>query len=900
MSSVRPGFRDPNPRWYLHGPMTNNAIRTLSLALILVSPAVEAAQTPGGSTMGENTAKPTISVTEWLVLGPGPVPLPVFAEEKPGAYGLKDLLDDVLLDVRALDPVAGKDGWRVAKTGSDGRVAIASGESRNVPEVVWLAARVRTDRFREMTLTVEGDHPRRAWLDGEPVAAGGIAKAEAGKEPEKVTAKIQIPTGTHLLVIRTVLDPARERERSVGAVLEAQDEKAGLDGLSTEVSPERDLTIHDILDPPQITSLAVSPDGTQVATTLSRILPGTDDSETWIELRSGSDGGLLQSWRGGFEMTGVGWSPVGRTLSYVTQDRKASKDGKSFSTLWLSNLETGEARPVVERIENFAGYVWSPRGDTIVFASTIKEEKDKRGVKLHRGVADRQEGWRDRQVLHLVRVSDGARRRLTAGMLPVGGPVFSPDGAKIAFLRQKEDLKERPYTVQELWELTLASGEAKKLLESGWLTGVAWSPDAKRLLVLGSPSTFGEAGKNVPEGVIPNEYDGQLYLWDPATNAVEAITREFDPAVTGGIWSRRDGNVYFRAADRDFERLYRYDVASRRIEMLEAGVDVLEDWAFAENAAVAAVTGTSPWQPETLRLVDLVSGESRLLAKPSGTWFDTVRTGGVEPFRFTTSNGREVDGRVYFPPGYDASKRSAYPAIVYYYGGTTPVERDFGGRYPKEWWAANGYVVYVLQPTGATGYGQEASAVHVNDWGEVTAAEILEGAERFLAAHPAVDGKRLGCIGASYGGFMTMTLVTKTDRFAAAVAHAGISQLASYWGEGYWGVPYSAGATADSFPWNRRDIYVDRSPLYHADKVKTPVLLTHGASDTNVPVGESDQFFAALRLVGAPSEFLEIEGQDHLILDHAKRIVWSRSIVAWFDRWLKERPEWWEALHPAP
>ena len=89
-----------------------------------------------------------------------------------------------------------------------------------------------------------------------------------------------------------------------------------------------------------------------------------------------------------------------------------------------------------------------------------------------------------------------------------------------------------------------------------------------------------------------------------------------------------------------------------------------------------------------------------------------------------------------------------------------------------------------------------------------------------------------------------------------------------------------------------------RKALFQADKIKTPLLLTHGDSDTNVPPGESDQLFIALRLLGAPVEYLSVEGQNHAIMEHDKRVRWSNSIVAWFDRWLKDRPEWWNAMYP--
>ncbi|MGP8330662.1 MAG: alpha/beta hydrolase family protein, partial [Methanosarcinaceae archaeon] len=109
---------------------------------------------------------------------------------------------------------------------------------------------------------------------------------------------------------------------------------------------------------------------------------------------------------------------------------------------------------------------------------------------------------------------------------------------------------------------------------------------------------------------------------------------------------------------------------------------------------------------------------------------------------------------------------------------------------------------------------------------------------------------------------------------------------------------YSAVATANSFPWNRRDIYVDQSPLFSADKIVTPLLLTHGAGDTNVPPGESEQMYIALKLLGKDVEYLKIDDQNHWVLDYKKRIRWTKSIIAWFDKWLKEQPEFWNDLYP--
>jgi dipeptidyl aminopeptidase/acylaminoacyl peptidase len=147
---------------------------------------------------------------------------------------------------------------------------------------------------------------------------------------------------------------------------------------------------------------------------------------------------------------------------------------------------------------------------------------------------------------------------------------------------------------------------------------------------------------------------------------------------------------------------------------------------------------------------------------------------------------------------------------------------------------------------------------------------------------------------------MTMSLLTKTNIFAAAMAHAGISLIPSYWGEGYWGYAYSAIATANSYPWNRKDIYVERSPLFKADKITTPLLLLHGSVDTNVPPGESTQLFTALRILGRKVEYIQVKGQNHHILAYNQRILWTQTILAWFDKWLKKQPEWWNHLYPSP
>ena len=831
----------------------------------------------------DETPKPEVPVDEWLVLGPVAVPVPAF-DEGDQTGKLKGLLESETLRRGPELPIAGEpvswfageESWRAVDIDTEGAVSLKSPETAgdDTLAVAWLATSLSATRFMTLKLEVESEHLIAISLDG--------AKIEMTDG-----ADIELEPGSHTLAVKTVFNPEIESPWSVSTRITG--DHAG--AVRVSVAGKRDLGILDVIDATTVTAFDLSPDGTQVLLVNARFRPGTDDRETWVELRATSGGGLLSSWRGASAMSQIQFAPTGDRFSYVTRDTK-----EKTSSLWVADLSSGEIREVIGDVKNWRSYSWSPTGENIVYSSSEEPEKDERGIKHLRGLLDRMADHRKISSLYLVSVVDGTARRLTAGSVSASAGAFSPDGGRLLVTRQVEDLSHRPYSRTELWELDLDKGGAHKVRESWWLDGAQYAPDGRRLLVQAGPSEFGDVG--VADGVIQpvNDFDGQLYIWDPESDTVEAITRGFDPAVARASWSRHDGAIYILASDGEYRNVYRFMPEDGRFALLETGIESVNSFNLAEGAATLVAAGTSVWQPQQVVVLDEATAQPRLLVEPATERFRGIRRGEVEPWNFTASDGRTVVGRVYLPAGFDRSKR--YPAIVNYYGGTSPMDRSFGGRYPAEWWAANGYVVYVLTPTGAYGWGQEGSTVHVNDWGEITSRQIIEATGAFLRAHRYVDPDRLGCIGASYGGFMTMSLVTKTDLFAAAVAHAGISALSSYWGEGYWGYSYGSVANADSFPWNRKDIFVEQSPLFAADKVTTPVLLTHGEEDPNVPPGESDQFYAALKLLGVPAEYLRVAGLGHHIMEHDKRALWSKSIVAWFDRWLKDEPEWWESMWP--
>ncbi len=810
-------------------------------------------------------------VQAWLVKGPVKQWLPAFHDETPGGFSVDDLISAPTPAAATLRPVERADGW----VRDD---AVVNVEWAGVGEV-WLATYIASDRYQTVGFELGEPCRAKAWLDGAPVEL-------SGDEP---AGELTLEAGKSLLLVRLVLgdDPAAKGFDSISlSPMMSPEDPLDLVGLSTTVDPDRPVDIRDVLDAPKISALAVSPDGKFVAVTLGAHGPD-GGRETWLEIRSTKDGHVQRSWRGVDGPGGVQWRPGGTAISYTARDGDKT-------TLWVCDLVTETVTPLLRGVERFESYAWNPDGESLVYAFGVEAESDDRQVKRLEAVEDRWPWWRNRSYLVEVGYPGGAARRLTAGDVSARGWSFSPEGTHLLFSRTWPDPQERPYSRTEWFELDLSNLRTQTVLTDRWIGQAGYGKDRDTLVLIGSPSSFDGLGRDLPEGVVPNDYGGQLFLYDRGTGQPRALSRDFDPTVQSAVW-HRSGRVVARVLDRQLQRLA-VCTPSGEWDFLESGVEVVDRWETARGGEVLVCTGTSTTGPQKLQALTVGGDKPRTLCDPGADRYEHVRFGRVDPFVAELEGGAELDGRVYYPLDYDPGR--SYPVIVYYYGGTYPITRDFGGRYPKNVWAGQDYFVYVPNPSGALGYGQDYAARHVNDWGKLTAAEVIAGTKAFLAAHPAADPEAVGCIGASYGGFLTMYLITQTDLFRAAAAHAGISSISSYWAEGYWGYGYGARALANSFPWNAKELYVEQSPLFHADRIETPLLLLHGFDDTNVPKGESDGLYIALKMLGKEVEYVQVEGQDHHILDHDRRVVWNDTILAWFARELKDRPAWWEGMYP--
>ena len=544
------------------------------------------------------------------------------------------------------------------------------------------------------------------------------------------------------------------------------------------------------------------------------------------------------------------------------------------------------------------GFTWAPTEDYLIYYPRENGSAEQGPLKRVVTPRDRIPGHRGRSFLAKYDIKKGTTERLTYGKRSSYLNDISRDGTKILFSTSAENMTERPFGNTSIYQLNLNSYKIdKRVYESGFVDNAKYSPDGTQVLFIGSAEAFDGIGKNCGKHPIANDYDKQAFIMNLATRELTPITKEFNPSVNFLQWNVADKHIYFSTDDKDEVNIYRYNTTKRAFELLPLEVSVIQRFTLpSQSASMAAYYGQDDHTSGVAYLFDMKKMTSRLIADPMKPILDEIELGETHEWNFTASDGTTIHGKYCLPPSFDPEKK--YPLIVYYYGGTTPTVKGISNPYCAQLFASRNYIVYVIQPSGTIGYRQEFSARHVNAWGKRTADDIIEGTKQFCEEHPYVDSEHIGCLGASYGGFMTQYLQTQTDIFAAAVSHAGISNVTSYWGEGYWGYSYNAIAAADSYPWQNPDLFTKQGSLFNADKINTPLLLLHGTVDTNVPIGESIQLFNALKILGKPVEFIQVEGENHFVSDYDKRVLWHNTIMAWFARYLQGNDKWWNDLYP--
>jgi len=879
-------------------------------------------------------------LASWLMLGPVGVRLPAFSDTASLAKRAERVLQTEYLEMEKIPPSEGEKvpwqpgkllDWRKVET-LDSVLVVAPPRDllsfdTSLVHVAHLACYLDNPRWQKLELVLKTRQRAAVYLDGRLIKHKQRSTPERDA-PEEFSCELTLTRDKHLVVVKTVFD-SRD---SLGAwsmtpFLRVK-EDARPHAPAPSLEPVRRFSMADLMKMKSVRDATLSPDGRLAALVVSE--PDLKRNEyvshlLVLDTKTGEEVHALKTEKG---VSSPEWSPDSRRLVFISSGAEGeaeSLERGGGADLWLLDMVTRDMEKVISQERGLGGVSWSPDGEYLYFTAWepragsgsgtgngsesgtgTEAKKSKRYEKLEE-LYERWDYWKNKSHIFVLSLASRAKVQLTTGKFTVGHYELSPDGRAIAFLRSVP-VKGRPFFETELWRLDVETLAIDTLLsERLEIQTFAWSLDSKSIALIGESSVA------TPDDA-HNRYQQSLYLLDASSHRLDKMTAGFDPSVgvdligaeagRKSLWWDKSGRIFFAGTDRSRVRLYSLSTAAgsrargtrsgRHLDgILETALPepVCSYFDVSSDRSSVLCLGASTESSPRVYVIDIRKNSARKLFEPARDVMKHVLTARVVRQDFVNSGGVTIDGWLYYPPGFDSTK--AYPLIVTYYGGVTPMGEYFNGS--AHWLAGQGYFVYVLTPRGATGYGQPFADAHVNDWGGLSAKDVIEGVGKVLASKSFLDRSRVGCHGGSYGGFLTMSLLTQTDIFKAAVSWYGISNIASYWGAGWWGYLYSDVASALSFPWNRPDVYAEKSPLFHADKLKGALLLMHGLDDTNVPALESDQMFTALKVLDKEVVYIRWKGEGHGIRGTPQNSRDGRlMMLEWFDRHLKGEPGAWE------
>ncbi len=647
-----------------------------------------------------------------------------------------------------------------------------------------------------------------------------------------------------------------------------------------QTSPPRLLRVDDVHRVREVADPQVSPEGEWVAYTLTTIDKAADksDSDIWMVKWDGLTQVRLTTSKENESQPR--WSPDKQWLAFVSSRGNREEGGQ----VWLLNRAGGEASQLTNLQGNVTEYAWSPDSKRLAIVVTEREEPPKKeGEKPKTAkpiVIDRYHFKQDRQGyrtakpprIWLYDVASKKAELLAAEDREESSPVWSPDGANIAFLSNRAG-ESAMYSEWQVCVVEAKPGATVKVLTSGDRVGgrrggvaLLWSSDQKNIYFLQGRERKYRAYNRFQLAAVP-----------AAGGAVTILSSSIGRSVSSPVLLP-DGGIGVLVTD-DMAELPVAVPASpgRPVELLRDRVVVSAQNASAGRVAVLAASDQKPAEVYALEKSAL-----RQLTRHNEEWLKEIQFGSAREVAYRSQEGAEVHGLLTLPPDYKDGQRRAL--LLRIHGG--PNGQDgHSFQFERHLFAANGYAVLQVNYRGSSGRDEEFQSAIFADWGNKEVVDLLAGVDHAVKLGIA-DPERLGIGGWSYGGILTDYTIWRDHRFKAATSGAGSAMQLSMYGSDQYIEQYDLEI---GFPWKAKELWLKLStPFFEAHKIRTPTLFLGGEKDFNVPVIGGEQMYQALKANGVDTQLVIYPGEFHGIRKPTYVQDRLERYLAWYGKYLKK------------
>ncbi|MEE8450877.1 MAG: S9 family peptidase [Thermoguttaceae bacterium] len=633
------------------------------------------------------------------------------------------------------------------------------------------------------------------------------------------------------------------------------------------------LTPRDVARISSVTSAAVSPDGKHVAYTraVQRNPLQDEDGPAWVELHvTDAKGNSRPFVTGKVNVSGIQWTPDGRGIAFTAKrgdDEKAS--------LYVVPIDGGEARRVVAHDSGVKGVAFSGDGNRVAFLATeplSKEQEEYRDKGFNQKIHE--EDWRPTKVW--IAAADGSDEPRALDLEGSASRVeWSPTAEELAVVLAPTPSVDDGYMFRRVSLVDAASGTIVERIDNpGKLGQIGYSPDGKHLALISGVD-------------IHDPKDGRLMVADvPGDGSLRDLMPDYKAHVTSFRW-KGDGTLLWVAAEGTATTVGEVTLEGQQNIRIDATGPVLHGLSLSEDGGTVALVGDAPTHPpEVFLLSDDDEAAERLTH--SNDWLDEIQLAKQEVVRWEARDGLELEGILIYPTHYQQGRR--YPLILSVHGGPeSHVSNGWVTHYsrPGQVAAGLGFAVFYPNYRGSTGRGVEFSKLGQADAAGKEFDDLVDAVDH-LVEMGLVDEKKVGITGGSYGGYASAWGATfYSERFAASVMFVGISDNISK--VGTTDIPEEMYLVHHRKRlWDDWDYFLERSPIRHVQKNRTPTLILHGEDDPRVHPSQSLELYRHLKTLGqAPVRLVWYPGEGHGNRRAASRLDYNLRLLRWMQRYLQ-------------